>query len=311
MTQVPPQKDPRLRIAAIKFLNPAPLMWNFEHQPQASELATRYCIDWMMPAQCAERLALPAEDPNAADIGLVPIAALATNPSLRIIPGFADSPGCAIASKGRVRSILLVRRDSRPLSAIRTVAADTSSRASLAYTQILFRKWWNPSDTPTTFIPHYPDLDPMLDSADAALLIGDPALYALEERQNREERTGEHLIYHDLAEEWINLTGVPWVSAVWAIRESAIASSSGHEAGLATIAADLAASRDNGLKNIEALVVEWSSQLPIPANTIRTYLTTNIFYQLDEQCLTGLNFFYRLAAETNVLPKFNLENFEA
>ena len=53
----------------------------------------------------------------------------------------------------------------------------------------------------------------MLESADAALLIGDPALYALEERQNREERTGEELVYHDVAEEWIAHTGVPWVAA--------------------------------------------------------------------------------------------------
>jgi chorismate dehydratase len=288
------RRKTQLRIAAIRFLNPAPLMWDFEHPPLQDQLATRYRLDLMTPAACAERLALPFDDPEAADIGLVPVAALATTPGLKIIPG------CTIAAKRKVRSILLVRRASQPLSSIRTIAADTSSRASLAYTQVLFRKWWNPE---ATFVPHFPDLDPMLDKADAAILIGDPALFALEERQNREERTGEKLIYHDLAEEWIALTGLPWVSAVWAIREASL------EARGETpqsIAKDFIASRDHGLANIETLVEEWSRRLPLPANTIREYLTNNIFYNLDEECLAGLRLFYQLAAETGVLPPHSI-----
>ena len=78
----------------------------------------------------------------------------------------------------------------------------------------------------------------MLDRADAAIIIGDPALLALEERFNREERTGEELVYHDLAEEWRALTGLPFVSAVWAAtgtpgtgswRDAAAKFSSAHE----------------------------------------------------------------------------------
>jgi chorismate dehydratase len=72
-----------------------------------------------------------------------------------------------------------------------------------------------------------------------------------------------------------------------------------------SIAADFAASRDRGLANIETLVTEWSARLPIPANTIHAYLTTNIFYYLDEECLNGLKTFYRLAAETGILPQWN------
>ena len=117
----------RLRIAAIRFLNPAPLMWDFEHLPLSTALATRYDVDWMLPSQCADQLAS-----GDADIGLVPIASLATIPGLRILPG------CTIASKGRVRSLLLVRRASRPLTKLRNVAADTASRTTLAYARILF-----------------------------------------------------------------------------------------------------------------------------------------------------------------------------
>ncbi|HEX4321150.1 MAG TPA: menaquinone biosynthesis protein [Acidobacteriaceae bacterium] len=288
----------RLRIAAINFLNPAPLMWDFEHQPHRSELATRYHLSLMSPAACAERLALPIEEPAAADIGLVPVAALATMPNLKIIPGTASQPGCVIASKRKVRSILLVRKASQPLSEIRTIAADTSSRSSLAYLQILFRKQWNPS---ATFVPHYPDLDPMLEAADAAMLIGDPALFALEERENLFARTGQELIYHDVAEEWIKLTGTPWVAAVWAIRDTSLQASN---RSLEEIAQNFTASRDRGLANIETLVEEWSARIPLPANTIRAYLTSNIFYKLDEEVQSGLRKFYELAAEASVLPPY-------
>ena len=271
-------------------------MWDFEHEPHKSELEQRYTLDWMMPSACADRLALPINHPDAADIGLVPIAALATTPGLLIVPG------CAIAAKRKVRSILLVRRASQPLAEIKTIAADTSSKASLAYTQIIFKRWWNPE---AVFLPHRPDLDAMLDIADAAMLIGDPALYALEERQNYEERTGRELVYHDLAEEWIALTGVPWVSAIWAIREDSLASSG---RTLDEIAADFAISRDRGLANIEELVAEWNARIAVPANTIRTYLTSNIFYTLDEQCLNGLEVFFTYAAELGILPRYKFSN---
>ena len=269
-------------------------MWDFEHEPQQSALADRYSIEWMMPAQCAERLALPGAHPEAADIGLVPIAALATTPGLRVIPG------CAIASKGKIRSLLLIRRAGQPIVDIRTVAADTSSRATLAYTQILFHLWQNPT---ARFHQHRPDLDAMLVECDAAILIGDPALFALEDRQAREARTGEKLVYHDLSEEWIKQTGAPWISAVWAIRESSLAA---NDLTLDAIAADFTASRDCGLANIEALVEEWSAKLPIPAEIIHSYLATNIFYNLDEECIDGMKTFYKLASKYEILPKFTL-----
>jgi chorismate dehydratase len=268
-------------------------MWDFEHDPHQTELASRYQLELMLPSACAERLALPINHPDAADIGLIPVAALATTPGLAILPG------CAIASKRRVRSILLVHRASRPLAEIRTVAADTSSRSSLAYAQILFQQRWNPA---AVFLPHRPDLDPMLDAADAALLIGDPALYALEERRNREERTGEELIYHDVAEEWITHTGLPWVAAVWAIREASLAAGS---RTLSEIAQDFASSRDRGLANIDTLVAEWGARMALHKQTIHTYLTSNIYYFLDEECQAGLRRFFQLAAETGVLPAYN------
>jgi chorismate dehydratase len=275
----------RQRVAAIGFLNPAPLMWDFEHPPLNAQLAQRYQIDRMSPAECAVRLAS-----GAADIGLVPIAALATTPGLRILPG------CTIASKGRVRSLLLVRRASQPLQTLRSVAADIASRTTLAHARILFHHWNNP-DVP--FIPLVADLNAMLALADAAILIGDPALLALEERANRFERTGELLVYHDLAHEWRTLTGLPFVSAVWCTNVL-------DNPSIESIAADLNQSRIHGLQNIDALAAEWSRRIPIPEETIRAYLISNIHYNLDEECIEGMRVFFRLAAEVRVLPEYGL-----
>jgi chorismate dehydratase len=286
---VSPTPNPRQRVAAIGFLNPAPLMWDFEHPPLSAPLALRYQIDRMSPSECAARLAS-----GAADIGLIPIAALATTPGLRILPG------CTIASKGRVRSLLLVRRASQPLAALRTVAADTASRTTLAYTRILFHKWGNPA---VPFLPMAAELDAMLQRADAAILIGDPALFALEERANRFERTGEHLVYHDLAEEWRTLTGLPFVSAVWAAAPKNEAHPSFFDE---SVAQDFIQSRDHGLQNMDALVIEWSTRVPIPEETIRSYLTANIHYVLDEECIEGMRGFFRIAAELGVLPEYTV-----
>ncbi len=278
------EQDGRLRVAAIGFLNPAPLMWDFEHPPLNEALARRYRIDRMTPSECATRLA-----DGRADIGLIPIASLATTPGLKILPG------CTIASKGRVRSLLLVHRASQPLTALRSVAADTASRTTLAYARILFHKWGH-ADVP--FVPLAANLDLMLERADAAILIGDPALLALEERFNRLERTGEELVYRDLAQEWRSLTGLAFVSAVWAIAWSSPLEES--------IAEDFIRSRDHGLANIDALVAEWSERFPIPEETIRTYLTANIHYVLDEECVEGMRGFFRMATEYGVLPPYTV-----
>jgi chorismate dehydratase len=276
--------DRKLRIAAIRFLNPAPLMWDFEHRPFSEGLAKRYDIDWMLPSECADRLAS-----GAAEIGLVPIASLATTPGLRIVPG------CTIASKGKVRSLLLVRRAGQEWKQLRSVAADTASRTTIAYARILFHKWGNPE---VRFVPMAANLDLMLELADAAIVIGDPALLALEERANRFERTGEELVYHDLGEEWRLLTGLPFISAIWCLAGGKVLEESVNE--------DFVRSRDHGLANIDEIAMEWSRRIPLTEQTIHDYLTDNIHYVLDEECVEGMRGFFRMAAEVGVLPRYEV-----
>src|SRR5271156_6304922 len=272
-------------MAAIHFLNPAPLMWDLEHEPRRSDLRERYQIGYTTPSRCARELAA-----GDADIGLVPVAAHATTPSLLIVPG------CTIAALDRVRSIILVVPAEQGVSGVRTVAADTSSRTSNAYTRILFDLFWK---VPAVFVPHPPVLESMLAVADAALLIGDPALLALEDREAREVRTGERLLYLDLAHEWHGFTGLPWVSAFWAVRQGALEETG---ASASELVAELQSSRDHGLAHLDDLAEEGSTRIELPLETIRFYLTNNIHYILDEACLRGLDAFYRYAAKCGALP---------
>ncbi len=274
----------RLRVAAISFLNPAPLMWDFNHAPLQAELATRYAVSEMPPSRCAEQLAT-----GAADIGLVPIAAYAS------IPGLSIVPGCAVASKGSIRSLLLIHREAGGIDAIRTVAADTSSRATFAYVQILFKRFWQ---VPVSFAPQPPNLDVMLEACDAAILIGDPALIALEDRDAREQRTGDRLVYLDLARSWREATGLPWVSAFWAVRYTSVTTPELRK----QVRTDFLASCHHGLAHLEDLVQEWAPRIAVPKHIIRTYLHENIHYVLDDECVAAIEQFYRLAAECGVLP---------
>jgi chorismate dehydratase len=277
-------KPRKLVIAAIDFANPAPLMWDFEHPPLRDELLQRYAILSSTPAECARWL-----QAGTADIGLVPVAAYNS------MPGAVIVPRCAIASLDHVQSILLVVRHDDGVRGVRRVALDTASLTSAVYTRIFFAKRWK---TAPEFVPHAPDLEAMLRVADAALLIGDPALMAFKDRAAREERTGERLQYVDMAHEWRAWTGTPWISAFWAVREEAFGPDTVTKAQLVE---DFERSRDHGLAHIEDLAQEWSARIGLSGEAMQKYLTENIYYFLDDACLEGLELFFRYAAELGAL----------
>jgi chorismate dehydratase len=255
-----------MRISAISYLNTAPLMWDFEH----GEAGKRFEISYTIPSKCAVEL-----EKGTADIGIIPSFAYARIPDLRILPGVA------IASKNPVRSILLVSQ--KPIEEIKSVALDQS----VALVGILFQRYW-PGGA-RRFTSHAPNLESMLLTSDAALLIGDPALKVDRARYKT----------WDLAEEWIRFTGKSFVFAFWAVRESAWKNS---QLDLPTIFQD---SRDHGLEpaNLDEIARVWSPKLGLRDNDICSYLTTNIHYFLDDACLDGLRLFYRYANECGLLPE--------
>jgi chorismate dehydratase len=260
----------RLRISAISYLNTAPLIWDFEH----GEAGKAFDISYTLPSGCARALA-----EGSADIGIIPAAAYTQISGLQILPDIA------IASRRAVRSILLVSR--KPIEDVRSVALDTSSMTSVALTKVLFEKWLGGGRTFTSMAP---DIDNMLAQCDAGLLIGDPALQI--------DRTRYCTL--DLAEEWIRFTGKPFVFAFWAVRGEALAEG---EAGL-DLAKVFRESRDHGLSaaNLNRIAQEWSLRLKLSEKDIHEYLTENIHYRLDADCLEGLRLFYRYASEIGALP---------
>lgn len=267
----------RLRISAISYLNTAPLMWDFDH----GEAAKDFDIFYSVPSSCAAALR-----EGTGDIGIIP--AIAYNN----IPGLVIIPEVAIAARGPVRSILLVSKV--PLEKVRTVATDNSSLTSVALTRVLFSKWWGGG---REFRSLPPQLPTMLRECDAALIIGDPAL--------KVDRSRYQVL--DLAEEWRRLSGKPFVFAFWAVRETALAEM---KPGL-DLGPIFQASRDHGLQPpaLEEIAQEWSRRLQLTAAEVKSYLTTNIYYQLDQDCLEGMDLFFRYAAECGAVERLRPINF--
>ena len=248
-------------------------MWDLERGPAGRDFAVQYTI----PSKCAAALAA-----NEADIGIIPAFTYCE------IPGLAILPNIAIAAKDHVRSILLVSK--KPIEDVRTVATDTSSRTSVALTQILFAKFFGGH---REFAPHPPDLPAMLSHNDAALLIGDSAL------QISLHDSPYHL--YDLGHEWRRRTGKPFVFAFWAVRLDALAR---QPQGMDLIRT-FQHSRDEGLQpdSIATLASEWGQRLGLTEAEVVTYLTKNIHYYLDRENHEGLKLFLEYAVETGLAPK--------
>ena len=260
-----------LRISAISFLNTAPLMWDFEH----GEAARDFAIEYTIPSACAAALAA-----NQADIGIIPAITYAE------IPGLVILPNIAIAAKDFVRSILLVSK--KPIEQVETVATDTSSRTSVALLQVLFAKFFG---GPRQLTPHAPQLDLMLHSHDAALLIGDAAL---------EITVGKEYFVYDLAHLWHERTGQPFVFAFWAVRLDSL-DRTPRDLDLVKV---FQQSRDHGLEpaNLRVIAQQWSSKLKRSEADILTYLTENVHYYLDRQNHAGLQLFLRYSQEIGLIP---------
>lgn len=267
-----------MRIAASTYLNSAPLVCSFAEGTMGS--AYDFIGD-TAPARCADLLAA-----GECDIALIPAIEYQRIPGLRIIPGVA------VASKNRVRSVLIAARC--PLTEVRTLALDTSSRTSQSLVRILFRHQfgWEP-----TLIERTPDrqsgYENMLDSTDAALVIGDPAM--------RIDAVAANLgvTIHDMAGEWRRMTGHPFVFAVWAVREEALRAPG---AGL-TITGDFQKAKSEGISRLEEIAAGYVTELGLPLADLTDYLKNNVNYELDEDNLAGLHKYYELAHHYGLIPE--------
>jgi chorismate dehydratase len=286
---------PPLRISIVEYLNTAPLVRGFTHGP----LRGKYQLSFTVPSQCAEALRT-----GAVDIAIIPAIEYARIDDLVLIPRLS------IASKKSVRSLLLISK--RPLSYISRIALDQSSRSTQVLTRILCQKHWGIAPE---FFEAQPDLKAMLQKADAALLIGDPALRLAISTKTGMQRDPDgvavctgfsvglpkiHSVWiYDIVEEWHAMTALPAVLAVWAGRRDIIS----HE-----VERDFQESLVFGMQQLDTIVAEAVRKMNLPALELRHYLTKNIDYTLDTENLQGLAKFYDLAAQIGAIPEVKPSN---
>ena len=99
----------------------------------------------------------------------------------------------------------------KPVTAIRSIALDSSSRTSVTLMRVLCAQWFN---IEPEFVTMGPDLPAILKRCAAALPIGDVALSVA--------HVGLGLDKYDLCDEWRGLTGLPFVFALWTGRPEAL-----------------------------------------------------------------------------------------
>jgi chorismate dehydratase len=263
----------RLRVGAVGYLNARPHVYGLDASP-------RFEVRFDVPSKCADLL-----HEGAIDLGLIP--------SIEYLRGPAEAPhtyrivpDVAIASRGPVESVALYAR--KELRDIRSIALDTSSRTSVALARVLCAREFK---IRPLLYSSGPDLEVMLTKADAALLIGDAALF-LDVGQLGSNSGIGRVEKTDLGAVWTRMTGLPFVYAFWAGRPGPLS---------AADVASLQRARDEGIDRIAEVAAAYTSDPRQQAIGAR-YLRDNIKYGLGADECAGLELFYQYAAEAGVVP---------
>ncbi len=251
---------PPLRIGVVAYINSRPLARGLERWKDDG----RFVLVYLSPAKLADELAA-----GRLDVGLLPSVELLRIPDLSVVPGLA------IAATREVRSVLLVSKV--PIREIRRVALDRNSRTSAALVKIVLAERYGiaPETSPAA-----PELERMLETADAALVIGDPAL--------RIDRS--RYVVLDLAGEWFELTGLPFVFAVWAVRKDVDA---------AAIADLLRSSFELGRREMSEIIAETARESGLQAAVVGDYFERNLRFEMTDAERDGLSAFLRRAASSS------------
>jgi chorismate dehydratase len=243
----------------VSYLNVEPMIHGLRADP-------RFEIVPAVPSRVAEML-----HAGEVDLGVIPSIEYAFG-------DYAIVPGIGIASRGAVGSVLLFHRV--PVDEVRSVALDTSSRTSVALVRVLLHARLG---TDPEYVAMAPSVGAMLAAADAALVIGDPALF----HAGDEARI-------DLGAEWARITGLPFVYAFWAGRPGAVTA---EQVRL------LQAALRSGLAALPSIASTYNGAGAGRAELSEAYLRGNIAYTMGEREEQGLREFYRRASELGLIPR--------
>ena len=253
---------PKLRVGIVNFLNSKPLAWGFLKGHHADLFAPSF----HPPALVARLLGQ-----GNLDVGLIPSIEVQRMPGLKVLPDLC------VASRHEVRSVLLISRG--PIEEVKKVALDQNSKTSAALLRILLHERYGLAPE---YLHERPDPERMLAEADAALLIGDPALKVDREKYQ----------VLDLAAEWNALTGLPFVFAVWAVRP---------EVEMPDLSFYFKSSLRYGLSSLDNVVRESAAELGLDSSEVRSYLTDNLSFFLRGEEIAGLEEFYRRAHQHGLI----------
>jgi len=243
-----------VRLGAVDYLNARPLVFGLE-------LRHGFALQFDPPSRCAALL-----HEGSIDVGMIP--------SIEYLRGhepYCAVPDVAIVSEGAVASVALFSR--KPVDDIQSIAADTSSRSSNALLRVLC---YETLGIDPVFVPMPPDPVKMLNRCDAALLIGDAALFF--------DYEAAGLLKVDLGEQWTTMTGLPFVWAFWAGRPGAITREQ---------VTQLQGARDAGVRASDLVAAAYCGSERAALG--QKYLKENIRYGLGPRELDGLRAYYELA----------------
>jgi chorismate dehydratase len=232
------------RVGSVGYLNTVPLTRGLEEE-----------VIYATPARLAEML-----QRDELDAGLVSVVEVLFNDRYDILDGIA------IASLGEVKSVLLAHR--KPLDEVKEVFCDTASLTSVQLLRVLLAEHG--------LKPEFRPLASYDFAAlpDYAMLIGDPALdFALGPRQ--------HEVW-DLGAAWYELTDLPFVYAVWALRRGV------ENSALRRV---LREARDFGLDTLDSII---RTRTEYTYDFRKDYLGWHIHYHLGSEEKRGLAKFMEL-----------------
>jgi predicted solute-binding protein len=249
-----PVEPKRFRVGSVPYLNAAPLTRGIE-----SELI------FATPAKLAQMLRR-----QELDAALVSITEVLLNDRYDILDGIA------IASLGEVYSVLLAHK--KPLAEVMEIFCDTASLTSVNLLKVLLaERGLKPEFKPLENYAAAPEKD-------FVLIIGDPAIDF-----QRAPHTHEIL---DLGSAWLELTNLPFVYAVWALRRGIDSKELRYE---------LKGSKNFGLESLEQLI---ETREEFDEDFRRDYFEWHIHYHLAEDEKRGIAKFCELLRKHNLGPVF-------
>ena len=180
-------------------------------------------------------------------------------------------PNLCISSIQRIKHVQLFFK--KGLKDIRKVAVDKNATSEAILLKILMREKFLMSPD---YIEMEPDLEKMLLDTEAALIVGENSLNYYRTHRNR----------LDLNEEWLDMTGLPFVYAFWAGREFTITSNDLNV---------IQSSFDLGIKNLEKISKNYAKKHQESWAFYHDFFTQNLSYSFSDQEKDGLNEFYTYA----------------